>query len=192
MKIQLKNFGPIEFFEFDTKTQMHFIFGENNIGKSYAISAVYLLLKHLAQPSSKRTNVGLIDITKEVASIETYVKDKIEENNSVDITEQLEDAWRTLFSQTVLIDINNSFGASFDSIDTLTNRFTNKKLTICLKFDVVAFILGVNKEGVFEVQSVQTDFTTTVNNNKNYTSKFERIKNKDTLNIFCRAVPPLT
>lgn len=49
MKIQLKNFGPIDFFEFNTKTQMHFIFGENNIGKSYAISAVYLILKNLSQ-----------------------------------------------------------------------------------------------------------------------------------------------
>ena len=46
MIIQLKNFGPIEHFEFDTEKQMHFIFGENNIGKSYAISAVYLILKN--------------------------------------------------------------------------------------------------------------------------------------------------
>ena len=187
MKIQLQNFGPIEFFEFDTKTQMHFIFGENNVGKSYAISAVYLLLKHLAQPSSKRTNVELIDITKELASIETYVKDKIEENNSVDITMQLENAWNTIFSQTVLIDINNSFGTSFDSINTLTNCFANKKLTICLKFDTVEFILDVNKEGVFEVQSVQTDFITTINNDNktNLSSEFERTKNKETLKIFC-------
>jgi predicted ATPase len=59
MKIQLKNFGPIEFFEFDTKTQMHFIFGENNIGKSYAISAVYLILKNLKFQKNTRLDALL-------------------------------------------------------------------------------------------------------------------------------------
>ena len=45
MKITIKNFGPIDHFEFDLEKDLHVIYGENNIGKSWAISVVYLLLK---------------------------------------------------------------------------------------------------------------------------------------------------
>ena len=47
MKITLKDFGPISHFEFDLEKDLHVIFGKNNIGKSYAITAVYLILKNL-------------------------------------------------------------------------------------------------------------------------------------------------
>ena len=47
MIIELQNFGPIKSFKFDTDKDIHAIFGKNNIGKSYAISAVYLILKGL-------------------------------------------------------------------------------------------------------------------------------------------------
>ena len=54
MIIELQNFGPIKSFKFDTSKDMHAIFGKNNIGKSYAISAVYLILKGLKTFSRTR------------------------------------------------------------------------------------------------------------------------------------------
>ncbi|WP_064197402.1 MULTISPECIES: AAA family ATPase [Emticicia] len=45
MKISIKNFGPIEHFEFDLEKDLHVIYGENNIGKSWAINLIYLVLK---------------------------------------------------------------------------------------------------------------------------------------------------
>jgi predicted ATPase len=45
MKISIKNFGPIDHFEFDLEKDLHVIYGENNIGKSWAINLIYLLLK---------------------------------------------------------------------------------------------------------------------------------------------------
>ncbi len=45
MKISIKNFGPIDHFEFDLEKDLHVIYGENNIGKSWAIEGLYLLLK---------------------------------------------------------------------------------------------------------------------------------------------------
>lgn len=47
MKITLENFGPIHRVEFDLSKDLNVIFGKNNIGKSYAITALYILLKHL-------------------------------------------------------------------------------------------------------------------------------------------------
>lgn len=45
MKISIKNFGPIDHFELDLEKDLHVIYGENNIGKSWAINLAYILLK---------------------------------------------------------------------------------------------------------------------------------------------------
>lgn len=47
MKIKFSNFGPIKSFETSLDANFLLILGENNIGKSYAISLVYVLLKTL-------------------------------------------------------------------------------------------------------------------------------------------------
>nr|VFK81081.1 MAG: AAA domain [Candidatus Kentron sp. SD] len=47
MKIQINNFGPIHHFECDLDKDLHLILGKNNIGKSYGITVVYLLVKSL-------------------------------------------------------------------------------------------------------------------------------------------------
>ncbi len=51
MKISIKNFGPIDHFEFDLEKDLHVIYGENNIGKSWAIEGLYLLLKFWREKS---------------------------------------------------------------------------------------------------------------------------------------------
>ena len=43
MKIKIVNFGPIKEFEFDLSKKLIVTYGDNNIGKSYAMQVVYLL-----------------------------------------------------------------------------------------------------------------------------------------------------
>lgn len=45
MKIKIVNLGPIKEFEFDLSKKLIVTYGDNNIGKSYAMQVVYLLLK---------------------------------------------------------------------------------------------------------------------------------------------------
>lgn len=45
MKFIIQNFGPIKRFEYDLNKDMIVTYGNNNIGKSYAMQVVYLLLK---------------------------------------------------------------------------------------------------------------------------------------------------
>ena len=45
MKVIIKRFGPINKFEYDLDKDMIVTYGNNNIGKSYAMQIVYLLLK---------------------------------------------------------------------------------------------------------------------------------------------------
>lgn len=69
MKIELKNFGPIDHFEFDLDKDLYVIYGENNLGKSYAMSAVYLILKNLLFVSEKNFNVQLKDLIRQSVAI---------------------------------------------------------------------------------------------------------------------------
>jgi predicted ATPase len=43
--ITIENFGEIKYFQFDTEKDIYLLFGKNSVGKSYAISLVYLILK---------------------------------------------------------------------------------------------------------------------------------------------------
>ncbi len=45
MKITIENFGPIHHCEFDLDKDFHLIVGENNVGKSYAVKIIYIILK---------------------------------------------------------------------------------------------------------------------------------------------------
>lgn len=49
MQITIKNFGPIKEFNYDLSKDIIVTFGNNNIGKSYAMQVVYLLLKNLIE-----------------------------------------------------------------------------------------------------------------------------------------------
>lgn len=53
MKIKIENFGPIHKFEIDLSKNISLIYGKNNIGKSYAISVVYMFLKSLPTMTKK-------------------------------------------------------------------------------------------------------------------------------------------
>ena len=49
MKVDIKNFGPIRKFSYDLDKDLVITYGNNNIGKSYAMQIVYLLLKTFLQ-----------------------------------------------------------------------------------------------------------------------------------------------
>jgi hypothetical protein len=47
IKIKIKNFGPIDHLIFDINKDLHLIYGQNNVGKSYATYCLYCLLKNI-------------------------------------------------------------------------------------------------------------------------------------------------
>lgn len=49
MIVRICNWGPIEKCEFDLRKSLSVIYGDNNIGKSYAMQVLYLLLKKLLE-----------------------------------------------------------------------------------------------------------------------------------------------
>ena len=53
----ITDFGPIRNFEFDINKSLIVTYGENNIGKSYAMQIVYLLFKTLIDYDIKASNI---------------------------------------------------------------------------------------------------------------------------------------
>jgi Uncharacterized conserved protein len=78
MNILIKNFGPIKEFETTLNEDLILIVGKNNIGKSYAISAIYLLLKNFSIKNKYRHSFFFHDIVFEKsADFQKKYKDQI-------------------------------------------------------------------------------------------------------------------
>lgn len=71
MKIKITDFGPIKEFEFDYSKKLIVTYGDNNIGKSYAMQVAYLLLKTFMNVSISQDELKnvLHDIFKSIANM---------------------------------------------------------------------------------------------------------------------------
>jgi predicted ATPase len=78
MEIKIFNFGPIKEFQLDLSKDLIIAYGRNNIGKSYAISVVYLLLKNIMEggPLSTIGSFGYPTNDETMQTLESKVKDK--------------------------------------------------------------------------------------------------------------------
>jgi predicted ATPase len=77
MKIELRNFGPIDHFEFDLDKDLHVVYGENNIGKSSIINAIYIVLNSWIEISKMsavgKNNLNYTHLDKEDSINEKFV-----------------------------------------------------------------------------------------------------------------------
>ncbi len=127
MKITLENFGPIKHFEFDTEDDFTLIFGKNNTGKSYAISAIYLVLKNIANVNHYNLLNPLSNFSQELREI------LLDSQEKDDIKKEIEHLLKDTISAFLEKNINNSFLNTFGSIENLENVFSNKHLSIKLE-----------------------------------------------------------
>lgn len=164
MTIELHNFGPIKHFEFDLDKDLHAIFGKNNIGKSYALSAVYLLLKTLIgyRVEKFRYYYDVEDTIYYYGRI--YPKSfqdaisklvSIEGNDSININEECETALKEILGREFLSNVNQSFQNSF-SFDEIQNKYTKKPLKISINTPLMVIVLTMNdkKEKLLQIEKV--------------------------------------
>ncbi len=152
MKITLNNFGPIREFTVDLDKDFHLFVGKNNVGKSYAITAVYLIVKALLVgnlppwfwPGDEQA-VWPEDIFMYIEESSSKIKnaDKISSliknknfGETTDIQEFIEEDTQTIFEKTFLTKITNSFDNTFLSLDSLNNCFSGNPLKIILENSV--------------------------------------------------------
>ena len=132
MKISIKNFGPIHSFDFDLEKDFHVIYGKNNIGKSYAISLVYLILKKLSLPAQTKL-IQNQSYFKETTNFLEALQKKIHTSNNhvFKITKATEKYLKTLIDYFIFPDIQTAIKATFpDIIDLQNKRCTTEKIIL--------------------------------------------------------------
>lgn len=174
MKIEIKNLGPISTFDFDLSKDFNIIFGQNNIGKSYAITAIYLILKNLTRLRTSpiefdyyyirrnfRAYVGYEfernallhgdrSLVNQVDSIQEKLIAKIKSSDEeeVDIANEVEKLFKTILNQVLVQELEKSFKNSFSSIENLSNKYSDERFSIGLFFEDFSFSLTSKDNGL--------------------------------------------
>ena len=184
MKITVQDFGIIHEFSFDTDKNFTMVFGKNNTGKSYALSLVYLIIKNILrmeEPYFLHTLVEIQDVEKK---IESY-QGKLEGKKTLDIKSDIEDFLKHILSRTFLVELEESFKNTFDSLESLQNRLNKEAdLQIDIELDILTFCIKVKEKKLYienlqvkrekiEIKNSQRNLNTKDNNNviTIYTSK---------------------
>ncbi len=132
MKILIKNFAAIHEFEFDLTKDLHVIYGENSIGKSYIAYVVYLVLKNLQElytPNESRKEVYkkmLIKFMEENA-----------DKNEIDITGVLNNIFHKVLQNAFVKNLENSLRNTFGSIESLRNEYNKAEFEIHIENKVI-------------------------------------------------------
>lgn len=125
MKITIENFGPIKQFHYDLTKDIIVTFGDNNIGKSYAMQVVYLLLKNLTEYAGFNNGYYRYSYSTQMRYLsehfdeirETIEKFSKSQEYTLDITK--------LINSVVLLDLSEKFISNFSN--SCENTFGNFK-----------------------------------------------------------------
>ncbi|ELK8484554.1 TPA: AAA family ATPase [Vibrio diabolicus] len=140
MIVSIKNFGPVREFSLDLNKDFHLLVGKNNIGKSYAITAVYLIVKALHEVNEDTNSFGIrpIFFAPEFNVSEDIIKKiskeavKLEHGREKDITKYIKEMFISNFQGIFEKRLLNSFTNTFNSLDNLRSRFSDEKPTFSL------------------------------------------------------------
>nr|VFJ87934.1 MAG: AAA domain-containing protein, putative AbiEii toxin, Type IV TA system [Candidatus Kentron sp. LFY] len=156
MKIQIHDFGPIHHFECDLAKDLHLIVGENNVGKSYGITVVYLLLKALVE---SRDILGSAEFLHGRAmQLPEEIFDRVSALNvgdEADVGDIFREEIVRLLKDTFLKRFRDYIGETYGPIDHVTNKFSGESPRIRLAFGSEEIDIGVAEVGkVLEVKGL--------------------------------------
>jgi len=141
MRIVIENFGPIQNCEFDLEKDLHLIVGENNVGKSYAITVVYLVVKSILS-LKEYPFLRHFDLPTLVPSLH-QLSDKSETKQEIDISSEVCSVLSELLDKTFLQVLHDSFVATFDSIHNLQSQFSDEPINLKLRTDDFYLQIGI-------------------------------------------------
>jgi predicted ATPase len=131
---------PVKEFNFNLTKDFVVIFGKNNLGKSYAISAVYLVLKNLLNMKTIRKD-DLLSwiISRSMIRVNMAGKEANEMINA-----QNEEISTQLFSlfQELLEEIEQSF---YNTFDNMTNQFSKEIPSVTIQKGLDKFTMEVQE-----------------------------------------------
>lgn len=148
MIIRLNNFGMIKTFSYDTKDDFTLVFGKNNTGKSYAISAIYLIIKNILSLEEHllfRYFLPETSIEQKFASFEK----KLESKESIDIKKDIEEIVKEIYEKTFIKSLQESFKSTFDSIENMQNKLNEEHFQIVLESDLITIQIIIKDKALY-------------------------------------------
>jgi predicted ATPase len=151
MLLKIRNFGPIQSCDIDLSKNFTLIVGQNNIGKSYAISLVYVLLKvmsrrpdprlynayyHREFRESQQTEAWLAEVSKNV--------EDSEHGDDVDITKDVASQLAHFLGSTFLFELQEAFEGTFNDILNLPNRLSREDLEFSVQQKDFTVCFGIS------------------------------------------------
>ncbi len=164
MKIEIENLGPIKKFEFDIEKDLHIIYGENNIGKSYAISAVYVLIKHLVTRTFNFSNFMFKYITKseeykvqEIEDLINILNSKLadEKYREFPITKECENILINIFEDEYIPAVKKGFKNLFSNYANMRNKLNNRQFVLKILMPTFDLIIKLSKNNELYIDDVQ-------------------------------------
>lgn len=153
MKISIRNFGPINKFDYDLTKDIVVTFGDNNIGKSYAMQVVYLLLKNIDEQfglngyyrynftARWKYDPRYLDSVRE--TVEIFSKSN---KTTVEITERINTIITSTLSEQFMTNFMNSCANTFGNFDNIIEQ----KPIISVDLKRVKIKIVLSNDPVFE------------------------------------------
>ena len=145
MKIKIHSFGPILDYEFDLDKDFHLIVGENSVGKSYAITIVYLILKVILDSRGRIEFFSFVE-ADDIGFLSSSDLDwlrSIPDGQEKRVNDLMAASANELFSWMLVDDLRAAIDNTFESSDVLVNQRSNDDLKISLIFEECTIVLGI-------------------------------------------------
>ncbi|EJI1423129.1 AAA family ATPase [Vibrio parahaemolyticus] len=156
MIVTINNFGPVRSFTIDLDKDFHLLVGKNNIGKSYAITAVYLIIKAFNEIDDDRALYGFspfyfsdnADIKD--ANVKAIIDSgsKLRQREEENITPHIKNMLITNFEKHFTLQLQNSFINTFNSLDSLRNRYNTENPTFSIQSTDTSLEFEVNENRI--------------------------------------------
>ncbi len=167
MQVRIEDFGPVSSFEFDSDKIFQLIVGDNNIGKSYVLSAYYFVVKSLLDIKSlpfryyhfaefMESQKG--DATDKVdAEVDKYLKSRSGAKD-IDITNFYKDCVRFAIAQSFLSVFSEYIDGSYKEVGSVVNKMSGaSQAKITVSLPGLGFTVS-GDVGAFLVSDVDLDF----------------------------------
>lgn len=199
MDIEIKNFGPIDSLKFNLEKDLHLIYGQNAIGKSYATYCLYCLIKNIKNKSIQNRHMYYFEKEGE-NQFEKFVRLKVKNlkiNKADDCTKDFITLIENELKEVILKGLQNSLLNTFSSLKNLKNRYSNKNYEIIISISSSETItIFSNKDGELDLRyenefkkieivqkaTISTKFSLYLNDRKVYGKPTE----EDFINQFIR------
>lgn len=130
MRVILQNWGPIRKFEYDFSKNMIVTYGNNNIGKSYAMQVAYLMLKYLLKYSNRIARIYRIgyfyeEVKREEKAPEVQVVMNFSQNADLDvedISKKMEEICAKRLAQDLFPMLTDAFENTFGTYEDMRDN----------------------------------------------------------------------